>query len=324
MKNWNFKDVNNVELVEKTLKRQDNEIKLKMGKVAMSSSDVAYFSTEHENVSVPCHCGVGYVSEADESLGLKMGSRVIVSPFLSRVENGVKKVDVMGIDVDGLLSDFVCVPSENVYPIPDGISDDEAIFTEYIALSSRVFEVAKYQKGDYVVIVGANTLGLILAQMAIYYQLVPILVDLDADRLKLAEHWGIYFTLNPTFDSLERRVEEITGGRMCDFSVLAGDNMPFGNTLRLVKDGGIIIVAGYSISVKHQLDIGTVLKKELTVKGVDNGAGHISSAINLLANKIIKTEEFISKRIYFENVPTAVDELIKYPYQYNKILIQID
>ncbi|MCQ2603027.1 MAG: zinc-binding dehydrogenase [Clostridia bacterium] len=324
MKNWNLKDINNVELVESTLKRQDNEIKLKMGKVAISSSDIAYFSTEHENVSVPCHSGVGYVSEADESLGLKMGSRVVVSPFLSYIDHGVKKVNVMGVDVDGLLSDFVCVPSENVYPLPDGISDEEAIFTEFIALSNRVFEVAKYQKGDYIVIVGANTLGLILAQMAIYYQLVPILVDLDADRLKLAEHWGIYYTLNPTFDNLERRVEEITSGRMCEFSIYAGENLPFGNTLRLVKDGGVIIIAGYSSSAKHQLDLGIVLEKELTVKGVNNGVGHISSAINLLANKIVKTDGFISKQIYFDEFPQAVEEIIKYPYQFNKILIKID
>lgn len=324
MKTWHIECIDKIDLEESTLQRKEGEVKLKMSKVALSSTDVSYFASEHEGVFVPGHSGVGYVSEADESLGLKLGARVVVSPFLSYVDHGVKKVNVMGVDVDGLLADFVTVPAENVYALPDGISDEDAVFAEYIALGNNVFENMDYQKGDYVVIVGASTLGLVLSQMAVYYQLVPILIDLDADKLHLAEHWGVYYTLNPTYDNLERRVEEITGGRMSEFSVFAGEGIPFSNTARLVKNGGVIIIAGYSSHAKHQLDMGMVLGKQLTIKGVGNGLGEMFSAINLLANKIIKTDGIISKTVDFEEVPEMVEECVKYPYQYNKILIEID
>ena len=322
MKKWRIENENEIKLVETVVTRGEDEVKVKMSKVAVSSDDIVYFATDSDHI-VPGHSGVAHVSEADESLGFKLGSRVIVSPFVKGVEHGIDKVRVHGVDVDGLLTDFISLPAENVYAIPDGISDDEAIFTDYIALGSNIIESMDCQKGDYVVIVGASTIGLILSQIAIYYQLVPILVDMDADKLRVAENWGVYYTLNPMFDNLERRVEEITGGRMCEFSVFTGDGIPFSNAARLVKEGGVVIISGYSSHKQHQLDMDVVLSKQLTVKGVADGYGEMSSAINLLANKIVKVDGLITKKVYFEDVPELVKECVEYPLQHNNVLITI-
>lgn len=323
MKKWCIENENDITLVENVVPRGDDEVKVKMAKVAVSSDDLVYFATDADHI-VPGHSGVAYVSEADESLGFKLGSRVIVSPFVKSVEHGVEKVRVLGEDRDGLLVDFISLPAENVYAIPDGITDDEAIFTDYIALGSNIIESMDSRKGDYVVIVGASTIGLILSQLAIYYQLVPILVDMDADKLRVAESWGVYYTLNPMFDNLERRVDEITGGRKCEFSVFCGgDGIPFVNAARLVKESGVVLIAGYSTHKKHQLDMDIILSKQLTVKGVGDGYGEMSTAINLLANKIVKLDGLITKKVYFEDVPALVRECVDYPLQNNNVLIVI-
>lgn len=322
MRKWCIEKDNEIKLVENLVTRGENEVKVKMSKVALSADDIVHFMTDEEHI-VPGHSGVAYVSEADESLGFKLGSRVIVSPFVKREEYGVEKVDVLGVNKDGLLLDFISLPAENVYAIPDGISDNEAIFTDYVALGSSIIESMDCDKGDYILISSASTVGLILAQIAIYYQLVPILVDINSDNLKLAERWGVYYTLNPMFDNLERRVEEITGGRMCDFAVFTGDSIPFANIARLVKENGVVIVSGYSSHRKHQLDMNVILEKKLTVKGVADGIDEISSAINLLANKIIKIDGVITKSVYFEDVPEMMKDCVEYPYQYNNILVDI-
>ena len=170
------------------------------------------------NAVTPGHSAVAFVSEADEDSGLKLGSRVVISPYITQKEHGIDVVKTMGVDIDGLLSDFVCLPYENVFALPDGVSDEDAMFAEYIAMGNNVFEALDCEKGDYVVIVGASTLGLIISQLALYYQIVPILIDMDAEKLALAQKWGVAYTLNPTFDNLERRVEEITGGAKARFS----------------------------------------------------------------------------------------------------------
>ena len=329
MKAWHIENLNRIKLVESVLPKREGEIKLKMSKVAISSTDFAYFAAGEEDehgksVVVPGHSAVAYVSSEDSAAGLKLGARVVVSPFVRYEEHGVAKVKVLGVDTDGLLGDFASVPEENVYALPDGIPDDEAIFAEYIALGNNVLNSMEAGKGDFVVIVGASTLGLVLSQLALYYQMIPILVDLDAEKLALAASWGVYYLLNPTYDNLERRVEEITGGRMAEASVYVGDGVPFDCAFRLVKDKGEVVVAGYSVRAGHNADVADILAKQLRVIGVADGYGEMSSAINLLANRIVKTEGLIGARIGFDEVPEMVEQCAEYPYQYNKILITVD
>ena len=50
----------------------------------------------------------------------------------------------------------------------------------------------------------------------------------------------------------------------------------------------------------------------------------MSSAINLLANRIVKTDGLINSRIDFSEVPEMVVQCAEYPYQYNKIVVTID
>lgn len=329
MKAWHIENLNRIKLVESVLPKREGEIKLKVSKVAISSTDFAYFAAGEEDehgksVVVPGHSAVAYVSSEDSAAGLKLGARVVVSPFVRYEEHGVAKVKVLGVDTDGLLGDFASVPEENVYALPDGIPDDEAIFAEYIALGNNVLNSMEADKGDFVVIVGASTLGLVLSQLALYYQMIPILVDLDAEKLALAASWGVYYLLNPTYDNLERRVEEITGGRMAEASVYVGDGVPFDCAFRLVKDKGEVVVAGYSVRAGHNADVADILAKQLRVIGVADGYGEMSSAINLLANRIVKTEGLIGARIGFDEVPEMVEQCAEYPYQYNKILITVD
>lgn len=324
MKAWNIENLDDIKLVESTLLRKNGEVKLKVSKVAVSSTDISFFASKESTIKVPGHSAIAYVSESDEDSGLRLGARVVVSPFVECEEHGVATIKVMGVDTEGLLQDFVSVPLEDVYALPDGIPDEEAIFTEYIATGIKVLSSLHSEKGDYVVLIGASTLGLIMSQLAIYYQMVPILVDFDADKLALAQKWGVYYTLNPTYDNLERKVEEITGGRMSEYAVFAGESVSLNAALRLVKNSGEVIIAGYTSHARHQVDTDIVLKKQLTMKGIGNGDGEMSSAINLLANKILHTDGLINGHTSFDDVPQLVEECVKYPYQYNKILVTID
>jgi threonine dehydrogenase-like Zn-dependent dehydrogenase len=324
MKAWHIENADDVKLTETTVSRNVGEVKLKVGKVSLTSCDIRYFLENEGAVVIPGHSAVAYVSEADADSDLKLGARAVVSPFVRAEEHGVSVVKIMGMDVDGLLCDFICVPQENVYVLPDGISDEDALYAEYIALGIKMFSGIETKKGDYVVIAGANTLGLLLSQLAIYYQMVPILIDLDTDKLKLASNFGVYYTLNPTYDNLERKVEEITGGRMSEFAMFVGECMPFSASLRLLKDGGEAVIGGYTSIQKHQIDTDTMLKKQLTVKGVSDGDGEMPSAINLLANKIVKTEGIINGKTSFEDFPAMVKECAEYPYKYNNILITLN
>ena len=326
MKAWHI-DNSNKQLVlkEGTLPHREGEIQVRISKVALSAIDMTCFAErDDENVTVPAHSAIAYMTEDNEELGLRLGSRVAVCPFIKTVEHGESVVKTMGVDIDGLLADFVYVPKENVFALPDGIPDEDAVFAEYIAMGNKVFSELTCNDGDYVVVVGAGTLGLVLCQMAMYYQMVPILIDLDSDKLDLAKKYGVYYTLNPTYDNLERRVIEITGGRMSEAAVFTTEGVGLDAALRLVKNGSDVIVAGYPTYDKHNVNMESVLKKGLKLKGVCDGAGEMPSAINLLANSVVHTKGIITARHFFDEVPNIFEDCVQYPYKYNTVLFTVD
>lgn len=325
MKAWHIGNFNEVKLQEGTLEPREGEIKVKIYKVALSAMDVSCFSQrENDAVTIPAHAAIAHVADDYQEQGFKLGSRVVISPYLNIEEHGEMVQKTMGIDVDGLMQDFVSVPAENVFNLPDGIADDDAVFADYIAMGNKVFSALSCDSGDYVVIVGAGALGLILCQLAMYYQMVPVLVDLDEDKLNLAKRCGVYYTLNPTFDNLERRVEQITGGRMCEGAIFTTDGVGLNAALRLVKNGSEIIIAGHSASNKHHVDMNIIMKKQLIVKGVCNGLNEMPSAINLLANRIVNTDGIITATENFEDLPRIYDECLNYPYKYNTVMFVAD
>ena len=325
MKAWHIDNSNKLKMEEGTLTPREGELKVKISKVALSSMDMTCFANrDDEQVTIPAHSAIAYMGSDCEELGLKLGSRVLISPYIRTVEHGETVIKTMGVNIDGLLRDFVCVPSDNIFALPDGIADEEAVFAEYIAMGNKVFSALRCEEGDYVVIVGAGTLGLVLCQMAIYYQMVPILIDLDSDKLELAKKWDVYYTLNPTYDNLERKVTEITGGRMREAAVFTSEGVGLNAALRLVKNGSEVVIAGYPTYDKHNVDMETVLKKQLKLKGVCDGAGEMPSAINLLANSIVHTKGIITARADFEDIPKIFEDCVNYPYKYNTVLFTVD
>ena len=329
MKAWKIEGPSELELIETKSKRAVGQIRVKLSTCALSATDLAYYrGTNHRSGIVPSHSAVGFVSEADDESELKLGQRVVISPYIddSEVEVEIpsqRKIKIMGVDVDGFLSDFVNVPQNNVYVLPEGIKDEEAVFIDYIALANQVIENFDFEKGDYLLIIGASTFGLVIAQLALYYQLVPIIVDKYDDRLKLAEELGVYYTVNFRRDDVDLVLKEITGGRMADFTVFEPRELPFSLAHDYTREGGTVVVSGYNNFVmSFDADIEKIFAKQITIKGVNNGIDEITSAINFLANHVVRTEILVGEVYDFEDAPTAFEDCQHRIKSYGKVLIK--
>ena len=156
--------------------------------------DKVHIGSEPHIVGRQC---VGLVTEVGEAVsGFARGDRVAVDPFVpckscppckAGKYDECEKMVCRGVDDDGFMSDFNVVSSSMIYKIPERIKDSDAVMIEYVALGINTVNKLHLDKGEYIVIVGANAIGICLAQVALYNQAVPILVDVDADRLALAK-----------------------------------------------------------------------------------------------------------------------------------------
>lgn len=330
MKAWQITAKEEVRLIEKKQEAQPTDIKVRINKAALSSTDVAIFTGKKANYPIiPARAAIGMVSEAHGLSGLKKGERVVINPYIveedytPRKDVIVPNVKVMGLDCDGLICDFISLPQENVCSIPEGIKDNEAIFTEQISLAIKALDVFNAERGDYVAILGANTLGNILAQLCIYYQFVPILIDVDEDKLKLAENHGVYYTVNSAKTDVKQRIMEITGGKMAEYTIYeARIDMPPNYISTITQEGGTVAIVGYNYFLdKLQINLGDALEKQLHLICVKNGYGEFHTAINLLANKVIDTEGFIDTEINFDDIETVMKKIASDKYIYGKIVV---
>lgn len=76
-----------------------------------------------------------------------------------------KERTVLGIsDRDGVFAETFTFPVENLHPIPEGVTDEEAVFTEPLAAALEIVEQVHIRPTDRVLVVGAGRLGQLIAQ----------------------------------------------------------------------------------------------------------------------------------------------------------------
>lgn len=283
-------------------------IKVKITKASISSSDVSSYLGNYGHFPiVPSRSCLAQVSESTFS-SFKQGQRLFLSPYHAN-NNGTFKT--RSIDLDGYLGDYAYVPIRDVYTLPEGICDSAATFIEDIALAINVLEELEPERGEYIAIYGASYINIIIAQLAIYYQAIPVVIDIDEDRLTLAQNAGIYYTINTRTEAAEQKIVEITSGKLCNYLVFDADCFTMlDNLLNFVKSEGKICLTGYNKFIPTlKCDVAKIIAKQLTIVGVNNGFGSIPSAINMLANKIVKTDNLIEHESSLTEYPDLLKTL---------------
>lgn len=66
---------------------------------------------------------------------------------------------------DGAFAEFVAVPECNLHPVPDSVSDDEAVFVEPLAAAYEILEQVPALKGRRVIVLGDGRLGQLCARV---------------------------------------------------------------------------------------------------------------------------------------------------------------
>jgi len=66
---------------------------------------------------------------------------------------------------DGTHAEFITLPLLNLLPVPDSVSDQEAVFCEPLAAACRIVEQGLLSRADRVAIVGDGKLGLLIAEV---------------------------------------------------------------------------------------------------------------------------------------------------------------
>ena len=220
MKVWQLAYPHNLQHVTAPdLKLTDDKVKVKVTKALVTESDVAVYTgaTKVKAPFIPGRFAIGQVTEAGEDAFVKKGDRVYLAG-VTEDECAPDGLRIAGETVDGFYRDFVLAGVDDVYPLPNSVSDEAAFLIDAIAMAEHVVDEMNIDAGQHVLILGGGLYGNILSQILIYHRAVPILADNNAERLARAKRSGIYYTF-PNDDTLKQNVLNVTGGKLAKFSV---------------------------------------------------------------------------------------------------------
>jgi threonine dehydrogenase-like Zn-dependent dehydrogenase len=162
-------------------------------------TDLEVLKGYHDFKGVPGHEFVGEVAgPPDYSL---LGQRVVGEINIScgvcrRCRQGLAKHcqerRVLGLKgKDGVFAEYLTLPAENLHPLPPGLPDDIAVFSEPLAAALSVSEVAPADPGQRALVVGDGTLGLLVSFTLALRGLDTHLVGHYREHLRLTEPYGI-------------------------------------------------------------------------------------------------------------------------------------
>lgn len=309
---------------------ESEKIKIRITHVMPGFTDVNIFCGD-SSTNYPFiigHSAIGVVSDDRPEYGLKRGTKVILNPYtsgpLDRL-NWDAVVSTKGVDEDGFMREFVFMDKEKIVPFPEDVDDEEAIFTEKIALALKALNSFSVEKGDYIVILGGDTVCNIIGQLAIYFQLIPIMIDSNAVNLARASRCGVYYTIDETKESALEKVSEITCGRMAENTVISmNPELTPAFVFPMTKIGGkCVIMCENKMMKSFEADVSAISRRQLKVRGVNNGASEFDSAVNILAQKILKFDGFIDKTVEIKDAEVLLREMKGNPERYFNAVIKL-
>lgn len=165
---------------------------------------------------------------------------------------------------NGKHAEYVLVPKNLVVKIPENVSDQEAAFTVIGSIGLQGIRLCNPTFGETVAVVGLGLIGLLTAQMLRANGCKVIGVDIDAEKCRLAEKWGVK-TINPaTGNDVVKSVMDYTGQVGADAVIITASTSSdeiISQAAQMSRKRGRIILVGV---IGLNLSRAEFYEKELT------------------------------------------------------------
>lgn len=294
------------------LRPGQGEVRVEIGSVGVCGSDKHFYlegRASSDIVTDPLVLGHefgGRIVEVgpggDEA---RVGQRVSVEPLMAdplspqarrgsyNLDPGQRFFGVPG--TDGALQQYLNVPAENAFAIPDSVSDDAAAMVETISVSLNGVRKAGVSAGSRILITGGGPIGLFAAQLAFLQGASRVdLVEPQSERRAKAASFGCEVSADlASVDELFDAVIECTG-----VGVVRHDSC------LKVAPGGRAIFIGVGAQ-DASIPMPAIIEREVSVQGVMRYAFTWPTVIDAVASGRIDADSLVSRTLPFDRAIEA-------------------
>ena len=215
---------------------------------------------------------------------------------------------VLGVHADGSCQEKVVMKAEKVFKLPANATLKEGALVEPFSVGLEASRRGRLNIEDTVVIFGAGTIGLCVLKAAKCHRARKIVsVDIDPDRLKLAQDMGADYTVNSAEEDLEERVGDLTDGKGASLVVEASGAEPaLAACFTVTAYRGRVAILGFYKSPLVQIPPIHIVKKELDIYGSRVYNNRFPLALDLLAKGEVYLKDLISHEFPFDQLEQAM------------------
>jgi len=204
----------------------------------------------------------------------------------------------------GGFAEFVRVPKVNmksgVFPLPDDLADDEAVFIEPLACVVRGQRIARLAAGMTVLVLGSGIAGQLHIRLARASGAARILAtDIVGYRKELAKRSGAHAVIDGRED-VPGRLKEANAGRLADLVITCtGAPSAISQGLASVDRGGtVLFFAPTDPAATVAIPFNALWREEVTMTSSYGGSPRdIREAIDLLASRRVPVDDLITHRL---------------------------
>ncbi len=284
---------------------QHGEVLLEPLAVGVCGSDLHVYEGQHPFVRYPVFPGHEVAARVVEvGSGVDpawRGALVALEPALTCGQcvpcrsgryNICERLRVMGFQAPGALAERFVSPVQNLHRLPQGFDIELGAMVEPLAVAVHAAALTPVQ-GKQVAVLGAGTIGLLVAQVAQAYGAAQVVVvDVLEVRRRVAEGLGLVAKAPDT-----AKYEVI-------FECV-GNEKAFEAAIQGARKGGTVVVVGV-YGQPATLSAGLIQDWELTLKGsLMYTFSDFQEAIRLLAEQRVQAHPLITHRFALKQVQAA-------------------
>lgn len=331
-------DVGKIEIEQRPIpKPRDGELLINVKSIGVCGSDVHYFIEGKIGdfiVKPPFLLGhecSGEVVEVGMNVkNFKPGDRVAMEPGVpcgkcDYCRNGrynlcPEMTFWATPPIDGVFCEYVVHPDYLVHPLSKQISYQEGSLLEPLAVGLAATQRSCVKPGMVALVLGSGPIGLLVLKTLLLHGVTKIIMmDIFDFRLEKAKELGATMVINSKDVNIEKSVLAHTEGEGVDIVYeTAGNIKTIQNTLRVVKNGGKVILVGFPPQNSFEIDVINIIAKELDILGIWRYANVFKGSVELLNSGKVNLNSLITHQFNLEKT----EEALRYVYENKERLIK--
>ncbi len=282
----------------------------------------------------------GIVEEAFSGSQYRKGDRVTVFPLLPckkciPCQSGdfaqCMDYDYFGSRCDGAFAEYVWVPEENLFPIPEHVDILHAAMTEPASVALHGVNRFSIKPNFTGMVIGGGPIGNMAAQwLKIRGCREVLMADVDEKKAELAERMGFVPVLSSKTDPVEFAYEYTKGNGIDCVIEACGFPSTFLQATKAAGRGGQVVFLG---NIRGEFRIGekdfsSILRRELIIYGtwnskvVPRGKDDWSAVLSYM-DKGLEVGALISHVVSLEDGPAVFDKIINKTEYISKVIFAL-